>query len=1206
MLTVRINGKEVDLYEEDTLETMKCRIASLYDTLPYYIEEFSLEELRESRQKNLRFLVSDIEKDTGYTFSDFLKKYSIDKTYKTDLESVAKVWLLHIQPRVKRDFDESQIDMIYMMIQDDFKKLGVKVNPTLFIRDDMKSFFQSQRIDIKENKEKDEKTLAIFQSLNETVPHLPFIKEESTIRYKTNISIKDRSLTNIFADLGCTEHVPFISHTVYKLYDEFRENIPQDWRDDSEFEKSQSNPSLILRIFNQEEMDDAFQPSHYSKCIMQFVDNVLMMSIDINHTLKIKEELLLRRLQTVFENIQTFRTDHLERFETRITGISIYPRNKFNMDIMTELIMNHPTFSRFLVIDESVKTTKKKPGGCHFFLDSTSQHSCNISSKETRKDDPDIKSISRKLLGTMFVRLRVRNIKTVDILNKIVSIFSKLLALYMRERASVITDYRKYVKSFALKEMDPIPEMEEYTLKDIAPDVFVGDYTRSCTHPPRIVDEEHAPIEEVEEVEKEEMKEDDGEVIEHLENQPLVFPKKSSEGPIHLYSCDHHPTHPYVGVIENNLENQDSYKYVPCCFVQDQLKKTGTGNPTREYYYNKQMKQTSQQNILTTRKFAPPLEYAYLPDSLNTFYSVFGQMDLYLRMGVNDSKQSFLECVLQALHPEFQSLSTKQQRVEYIEKEYQKLIGDPKISVVMQENPGESETFLRRLLERRDLYMDPRKWIRLLEEVYQCKIYVFSRKKKSMNVELMIPNHKFNHLSYKLNRIVLFLYEHYGNEKHAQYPRCELIIKMMQENKEYTFTNSRQIRSLYDNSVKHYSYSSQSISSIPLYSLPTLPFTSQVIDNYGKSRGFYIQEEDLFLFSTPLPPMYLNVYKGNMYKTYPVDKVMKFIEKYELTIHSHVISNKKLREITFTVNNNNQTILFTIKVKPVSKKIEDVVIIKEESYPSPSSYIRNMVNIKRKAHLLSEYFLYYYSVWHHKTHPYDPITLQTVSEFRKNATVITEKDTYEISSNPYVSVRILTLLGYVNEEGKFNVIDNDTFKRLIYVLRLKMMEDYDGLVSYYRQSEISHFYTENKYYGNKKDVIVDSLEIVQPLDNRLYQKVQPSKKSYFMKNENLHRNPVFLLESDSREEAQRTSIVWSENQCLDALDTLDSLDALDSLDDLDTLDTSRRTYVYESSSEITPYIKRGVSGKTGEIMIYRSLDEKKESEVSHILAVCKL
>jgi hypothetical protein len=1201
-MNVNVNdGKDIKkilIFKEDDMGSFLIRIASEYNTLPIYINQsIPISDIlsREYIDVNVSSLMTQIDRDIENEddFKTFLEKNDILNLYscgqdKYKILNIFKFWL---QKQIQNEFSNFKFEEEKKHLEKTFQIEFF--DPIRFLNYELIDFNNAYKADVLKNNSVSVSQLKIYKTLEKesSIPSFPFIKESSTMEYKTNIKLSDHSLNNIFSQLKCSEHVPFVtSFEIIKIYQQFNQSIPQSWID--YIESYGKNEALFIRIFNQRDFTD-FNEAFYTLCYLFEKDGIIKVGfVSIDHTLQIFPEILIERLRTSFSftNLVVY-----EKFESEITGTTIFPNIKFDMAIMSELVMNNSLFSKFMAIDEHITATKTN-GNFHFFIENT-DHLCNILSKvtEVEKHDKLIKN-SRKDLGEMFVRLRFKKCKSQQIIDTFISIFSKLLSNYSKARKDVIDFYKKYIEKFGLEDTKPIGIKTEFTLRDIAPDLFVVNHTRQCPPPLKIVDGE-----EIDEKEAEGVK-------------PIVFPRTKEEGVQHFYSCRHNKDFSFVGVIENNLENQDVYKYIPCCFRKNPFqKKTSL---TREYYKDEIVKKGEQQNVLTTNKFVNSHEIANLPDNILRLFSTISkdQTTQYFRQGVRDTKQSFLECIIESLNVDGFRDKKDTEKQQYITDQYQRMIDNPNISVSLQENPGETPSTLRSILENRENYMNPSKWIRLCEEMYDCKIFIFSRKRKGKDVSIVIPNHKFLHLSYsdqKPTMRVVFIYEHYGSEKVVFYPRCELIVRVT-DDVDYNFLLKEAIpvQEFYDKFFQQYYYSNSKVKLVTKYNdigKLGFKFDSQIIDNYGKLRGLYCKDEDIFMFTTPLPPLYLPLYQGDIYKRYNINHTLEFVQKYNLMIESQTIKTKtKVTEISFTVP-NFLNILFTVKIEPSNTIIDSdqdmPTLVKNESYPSTSTKIVDIMKMKRLSELLTEYFIYAYSVWHYKNKDNigDTIKLETLRSFIgnkfsrntnvENGVIIRSDVDYKIVEQPRISCEILKNNGFMDSNGKFILKDNEILKRLIYSIRLRIFSDINSILTYHEKTEIYNFYSELKYYttSRNQDIVLNNTNVFQKIDHTIYHDIQLSKHKYFMKNNKIHAgSTVLLIESD---ESDKISASWYQNRRI-GTEWTDP--------------TNSRVYIYESPLSIKKINKKDL---TGEILVYKTVEDdenKQPVEIEHTLALCKL
>ena len=73
-------------------------------------------------------------------------------------------------------------------------------------------------------------------------------------------------------------------------------------------------------------------------------------------------------------------------------------------------------------------------------------------------------------------------------------------------------------------------------------------------------------------------------------------------------------------------------------------------------------------------------------------------------------------------------------------------------------------------------YLNPKKFVSLLEAHYNCNIFIFTR--NFTNGEMAIPEHLQSYYRNRMNKQCIFIYQHIGSESdNADYPQCEIICK---------------------------------------------------------------------------------------------------------------------------------------------------------------------------------------------------------------------------------------------------------------------------------------------------------------------------------------------------------------------------------------------------------------------------------------------
>ena len=1099
---VSINKKDIDIFDYDTNKSFIERISSEFQILPEWIgTEIDLEQIKKEKEITIPFLVDELKKYSydNETFVDFITELK-ERYKKINITALLKLFFYYVEID---DFDQ-------ISIRDLIKKIGLFDKTELKnkevdkqIEKKIESFIQEKK-ELKkeiENKikiytEHSKELTTIYKNLDKINPKydIKINKETSKIRLTTNIKNSEYSTDSIFSNLICFDTTPFISYltnsneSVYKIYQDF-DVIDSAW-------KISLKDTIILKVHTTFDTD-IFDSENYIDCDIYFDNGELIINLNMNYNF-IPESMIpeiIERVSRSFKNIKEF--EIVNDAEVSLTESVDFENQSFNTQILSDLIMNNKMFSLFLAVDESIQASKSTSGlYTHFFL----------------KNGDVICSINSKQEDVPYVRLLIKKVKNQEDANYIIRFFSKLITVYQTEKNNIISFYKNFIPNFGQEKVEK--EEGEKKLKKLVPDLFVKGYPKKCSHPPKIIT--------------------DDQLQNYDKNMVMTYPKiedvPKGSSP-HNYTCDPdvNKEHIHIGLRVNQLTNNDKYKYIPCCFKDNQKTRKSS---YQEYYMGEVFEKGPQQNVLETNKFAPFEEFAILPKNINQFLKTIDDNFTYYRKGVNETPQSFLECVLEAMNDSF-SGSSKKRKETILQEQYSNLIDYPEIAVASQENPGKTPENMRDILRNNDIYMDPRRWIRLCETVYNCKIILFTRKKFNQNGDIELPYHDFIYLQETPDdkKRLVIIYEHYGNEKNVSSPRCELLVRRDDNEEEENVYNrfggkiKKDILEFYQSILRQYYYITFTrklnvVNQFKWEKIKSLNLTSQIVDNYGKTRGLVVSHKKtpIILLSDPLPPFNLDVYsndsKDSIYKSIPFDIVLDFINSNDLKIIKHC----HMKEIVIMIDN----FLFTIKIREVIVDSEmKIEIENKEQYPSENSTISIVSNTKRLSVLLIEYFIYYFSYINRRSPEF---TIESIKKFIQNIKV--EKASYKISTTPNLSIDLLKTNGFIKNE-KFVVDCRETLKRLIYCLRLRLSNNYESVRTYYSQPEIYNFYKEVKYYAtDKSNIVVKNLDDFQQIDNTVYDKLQIEKDKMFLTNPKINKNPVFLQETEDMKEAQVISSNW--------------------------------------------------------------------------------
>lgn len=1129
--SVKVNKKRIDIYDSDSNDTFLNRVAAVFKIHPNFIEEINIDELEDGNDIKVDTLIDKIQDydydeknmDNNITFLS-----GLSENYRKNTDDTIVKLFLSVNPVFTDivDFDTFELtELIPLTEALKNSDIDVNIDASEFLKKDdatnrsPRDFFMS---DLKEkitiiNRQTNElleinREFAEMKSIITDMSSIDIVKDQSDFKIITNLKSSEYSLSSIFSNIVCKENAPFLSYNnLYKVYQDLDIKMPDDW--------SLSFPNFMILKVNIE--DDK-----YTDCNIYFENNILTLSIDIKYSSFTHfseehiRELVKNRVRNCFCNFSDFSI--VNESEINIFETVIIPDQTFNTYVLSDIVMNNNIFSKFLVINESVQTSKKKSGlYVHYFIKNV-KGTCNITTAEDTSINPT-KNI---------VRLRIKKAKDQDIAYEFINLIGKLMSKYNKDQKKIIEFYKKYIKGFPKeKHKKEVLEPSKITLHKQVPDLFISGYPYKCQYPPIIINDEEAK--------------------EYTEDRVMQYPIKG-EGKTHNYVCnDEKNEYIYVGLRENTLKNRGRYKYIPCCFKSDQTRRRG---PFSEYFKGEIVEKGPQQNIIITNKLVRNEEYGVLPKNLDKLLSTIDDSYNYLRKGVNSTNISFLDCVLESvLEIDDYSGLPEKKKLKILYKHYNDVKNYKYISVASQENPSEKEDKLRKELEfidshRDSSYLDPTRWLRLCEAVYKCKIVLFTRDRNEKDAFVTIPNHELIYLQDKLkDQKLVLIYEHYGTDIDMKYPKCELIIKWdreltIEEGSTNNFVTSlgKKIYNFYTSIINQYYYDvfKKETNRVTLFDLTDISFlkpSHQVIDNYGKARGLVFSLDDdseIILLSDPFPPIKAMSYEGNIYKNNNLRKVLEFINSNSIEIVSNVIVNESIKEVNMTISG----IIFTAKIdyseeysSIANREMGDIESDIIEKYPSSNRDLSNNIRLKRLAFIISEYFCYFYS--HYLQNKGEESSLEIIRSFIKNKVRVTEQIDYPyiISDKPSISLEILSENKFTDKiNGKFLVHNNETLKRLVYVLRSQLINNRKNVLDYYKSNEVYNFYKETFHFSeNTLNIIVKNVDDLQKIDNVIYDKLQTDKKKFFMHNELINNDsPILLKESIDKSEAFRISSNW--------------------------------------------------------------------------------
>jgi hypothetical protein len=1015
MVYIKINDKDIPSFSEETIDEFRNRVAVKFKTLP---------SLMSVIKEGKVFFIENLVKETKLkSFSEFLKyiKDTYDFPRVLDIELILYTWILSNKEGDSEEFigykrleDEIKQSVFLRNSLQDFDFL--KFQDEKF-KNEMKKKIKERKEELKKNVDKVDEIYKILE-LEKEQPHTEFKKQ----RYQAFLSttLKDISLDYIFSIIVCNPIIPFcVFKNVCKIY----KKTQHEFFENTEAVSESFSNKILLKINIK---NDTFVDS-----IMFLKDGILTVEINVDTEQQFDFK---KHISSLFDSSDIFEfVDTKDTQDHNIHGVVFFPQQKVDKYILSDLIMNNPIVSKFLCVDESIKASTKKTGLLLKYrggelngidIDSSS----NVICKKVTETDTELRGYDRKLfsIGSYYIRIRLSRFKNMEKTNAFISLISKVLSFYHKFEKDIITEYRAFLgKSFIVNEEDDEDEQKE-TIETLAPSIFVSKYRKVC------IEARHPVI----------LKESEITTLKEYEDY-IRFPKEEMPEQF-CYRCNSEE-YPFIGLFLNkSLSNSDKFEYIPCCYKN---RKNNNNNIDIYYGITEKEKDKKQQGILSTlHHLLPSNHYGELPKNiiklLSTLYT--DTVYTYYRVGVKSSKHSFLECVLKAT-------GEKKQKIKLFE-------------IASQENPDLTLDEMEKMFKDENVYMDPRRWIRLLENTYKCNIQVFSRLFKNENAELVIPYHKGPYLRYKpIYDQTLFILE--NQDSRTREIRCELIAIKEDDKYIYLFDKMSPIfpKQIYLGdkkiSIKEQEYPPQDIE-----------YKFQILDSFKKIQCL-VTEDDVYLMCNPLPPLSLPILS---------------IEENPNIFQSNRKAVEKL--IKRSLNKKETAVSFGIFKIYLDETMDETPLI-------------DMFLINKKiATILGEFFIYMFSIFIKDKDESSIEIIKYIKSFIDDKVII-KKSSFKLIPSSVIDLEIMKKCNYLSKDGKIIVSSNNLLKRLICLLRMRLINKWNEVRFYYTQKNLLNFYDSISDYIpslNPLNILIlsNQLKKLSPISQIIYTEFQQKQKYY--------------------------------------------------------------------------------------------------------------
>lgn len=1149
---VYFNNENIKIYDLDSVNSIIKRIASKNETLPNFIY-FPVGNL------TIELIIENTNIEYNNLFPLFVESKTFEELYENvhdkldfSLGNIIFYYILFNKQFEQIEVQEAEYPeykgMFIQPVLDNLKEILRNIDPE--ISPDLSNiwnnrFFSLRKFNenIKENKDFVVFQEKIFEEFDKMVG-LTYTKFDlEKVKFQLELDIKNMSLLEIFNNIKLNKTIPFATtHYFYKILKDFSPFV--EWsnlfdRSKTYFDKYKNidrNSNIILKILLKDGKTEYMK--NYSEGIINY-DNIF--NLKLTHNLKkydiSKKDLISEVLKVI--NIYNYKNDK----DIDVNGVFYFPMQKLNKYVLMDLIMNDSLFSSILTVDETIIGTKSTVF-IYFNNTKTGQLTAYITEQKVTKNIlSTINSEDKEYfpIGSNFLRVKISKCENIKKVEYFQLILSKLFVLYNEKYPEILKFYEGYG---IYTEFDEEPEeiKKDTLLKNIDPDIFQANYTRFCGYPPTFVSEEDLEDPDIMNYEK------NGKILKY---NVIEFPKEITGNSLpKKYICTH-KKNIYPGLRNNPYDNADILPYIPCCYPRDQSKIAGS--KYRNYYFGEPIieKELKQQGIYVSNIILPNDSFGTLPENISRLFSIVDSKGIYYRKGMFRNKNSFLNCVMEALNDDTNILEIddENERENYLNNTRKQLI-EENVVCCKQEMYDYTIEDIINYINDLDKYFDPKLFIHILELKFDCNIFIFSKNNKG---ELILPRHIKGYYKLKNNKKSIFIYEHTGGESEkVEYPQCELIVRDIgEETPEYNFSYgsiiSENIFNVFNKINTSYIFNKKiEFIEFNIFSKTNVIPISQVIDSYGKTRciNLMYRNNTISLNTTPLPPFNIKEDIISNINLTDINTAIDLASELNITIlYQLVDGDNNIKDLRGKIGNVNVSIPIDgndkqIYAIPVIKIINKDIIgknIESDLFNYSDSYISilNEFNFYKKlSRYIIEYIIWLYSTFVNRNNikEVDYLKSDILESFKNSYILIDENFNYgQINKSFSMSSGLFS-------NKKLVLKSEETLKRLFYVLKLFITRDVNSFINFKDREMIQDFYedlTDFDYYPFQV-ILQGEDSIIKWIDEKnknnflsneiIYEKSLP----YFFRNQLINDNKIYLVQNtDNYIKAQNIAIFWN-------------------------------------------------------------------------------
>lgn len=1084
-MDITINGKiSIRKYHLDSIYSLKTRIAlemKISPKLIYIDPSINICNIKDKDNINVTNIYDEIKK---YVKNE---THIIELPYLNEIDSkyIIQIWMKVLDDDIKNDIhgkvlfreNEDKILKTYSMplVENGYYKHHIN-----FLADWKKrsSFEIMSVFDFSKNEDifqryENIKNPIIYSSFKQTE-----IDEDTIIENNHFEFIK-----HIFNEINVNDNVPFVQiDNFYKILKNFR--IP-----DNKWINKPNKGCMIIWV----KYLDKFH------CVNVTLNEQLNVIINIKTKLQDEDRntIINMIIKLLYKNKSLIVTKHINTVKAYFY-YNIPDTFIFSTYIFSDMVLNDKLFEYLLYISDLNQATKKKHGTYIHFSHPIVNGKVKATLTEqllNNKDEPLLSELKGSETHKRYIRVKISMIDDFNSINNFQIILGKLLRIYETQYNSYVNIYTKYIPDFKSKF---IRKFEKPTVKKpkglyIHPDIFPKNYSRHACALPK-----HPSILDI----SQDMKQ-------YQESTYLKFPKNDDPNLSdnqNYYICDKNKEYPYAGLINNKkLQNKDKYPYLPCCFKKNQQNK-----PNMKKYYDNTLIQDDDdkkdiQGKITTDRLLINKQYGILPNNIsNTLFFINPDINtFYYREGIENSydefnNNSFIGCVIKGLNKD-------------INKDY----NDIRIDLSKFAHLCKQELFnfdivdIEKMIQDPKLYFNPKYFIHLLEEYYNCDIIVFNNEN---NGNIMIPNytHKYcKNLYYdeaKSIRPLLFIYEHSIDNFPTQ---CELIFNSQEEplNKVYNHNKLyKDIYSMFFNMNYKFSKEHRLLKFID-FPLNSTNIINQYIDAYGKTRVLNIKINNILvsLILSGIQPLNKPLTEEKLHILKDISIITGLIQQFN--INEQIINHNRTTQLNGMIG--NVSISIPIEIKGTLPNIK--IIPNSIPFTQPkSSKLDTYMNYKKIANFIIDNALWSFSKYIEEKKE-DPRDTNIIQSFIKDRTVTVNTDLSFIKP----TFRFSFDSNLFDKQQRLRINDN-VKRKLSQILYIKSYSDINHIKNYGNKNIVnSYFQSLNDFNKNDNEILgVGTPQLNVNHKFKVNNDIRTDiNDAYFIQNHNIGNKNIYLAQN---------------------------------------------------------------------------------------------